>query len=66
MCFREKCYPRWGQRAEDITWATDTSAFHWTWPTPKEFADLRTLLKSRGQWAEIGQLVMCMAKETVL
>ena len=58
MCFKRRCYPRWGAQFSDVKWSKDISAVHWTWPTPIEFANPKTLLSSNGTWAEIGKYVL--------
>lgn len=61
MCFRTKCYPRWGVPFESIDWRNEAHAVHWTWPTPTEFMNQETLVNATGTWAEIGQNVLRQA-----
>ena len=67
MCWNLKCHPTWVDDFRNpknshlnlthFDWR-EAHSFHWTYPTPVEFKDARTLRTSRGLWAEIGQYVL--------
>ena len=61
MCFKTKCHPGWNTTEDNINWQHDTFAYHWTWPTPTEFHNKSTLIKSNSVWAEIGRNVLMKA-----
>jgi hypothetical protein len=72
ICFRSRCHPTWWPNYHDasvhhlnppagvspLDWRNDTFAFHFTNPTPAEYADPATLMSATGMFAEIGQHVL--------
>ena len=69
ICYQQKCHPIWVEdfhnERKDHTntnsiksWREDVHAFHWTHPNPPEYANISTLVNSKGMFAEIGQYVL--------
>lgn len=69
ICYQQKCHPIWVDDFHNMkkdhtntnsipNWREDVHAFHWTHPNPVEFANISTLINSKGMFAEIGQFIL--------
>ncbi len=58
MCFNQSCHPTWGVEEDQVDWRTDTYAYHWTWPVPREFRSPQDLVQGTSTWAAIGKHVL--------
>ena len=73
ICYYQMCHPTWvegyhNSKVNHIStgsmknWREDIHAFHFTYPNPAAFANISTLIKSKGMFAEVGQMVLKKAK----